>query len=198
MNKFIIGGIIAFLLLSDKIFASNNVDNSQYQYLDNNGNYIGPEISYQGGPVSDFNLLQAFETAKQLNNSSILEMNDIERLFRLETGHFKSGQFADGFAAGMVASSSIYPFGWNSLSEWANLRGYSQNMFGTSQTFTVGGNNYKYVKFPDVYKSIDFVTWFIKNKRSGDVGKWYVLDTNSQGYKDYVHYLKNIKLRYTI
>jgi len=109
--------------------------------------------------------------------------NKIEKLYRLETGHFESDQFKEGNSPGMVARKTTYPFGWSSLDEFARANSIDGHKFGIGSTFTVKGKNYRYVTFPDFKTSLDFVAWFIRNKRGGVVQKWNSLDpTESAKY----------------
>lgn len=100
---------------------------------------------------------------------------DIERLFRLETAHFKSGQFQKGYSPGMVASGMVYPWGWSSLKTFASAMNLSPDQFKITPPFAPSG--FKYVMFPDFIYSLAFVAWFIKNKRNGVVENWNSLDT---------------------
>jgi len=99
---------------------------------------------------------------------------DIERLFRLETAHFKSGQFKKGYSPGMVATGMIFPYGWSSLKTFASAMNLPSGLFPITPPFPPSG--FKYVMFPDFLSSIAFVAWFIKNKRGGVVEQWNSLD----------------------
>ena len=98
----------------------------------------------------------------------------------------------------MVAFSTQFPFGWNSLQNWANLRGLSPNQFGLTQTYNTSVGPLQYVVFPNFLRALDFVTWFLYNVRQSDVVKWFNTDTTSTGYQNYKNSLKNIQLRYTV
>lgn len=108
----------------------------------------------------------------------------IERLFRLETAHFTSGQFKEGNSPGMVANKTTYPYGWSSLDEFARANSIDGRKFGIGRTFVVRGKNYRYVTFPDFKTSLKFVAWFIRNKRGGIPEKWNSLnDAKAAEYK---------------
>lgn len=100
----------------------------------------------------------------------------LEKLYRYETGHFKSGQYLKTWSAGMVASSAAFPFGWASLNEFLAANPQYKGGFDTVQMNTSIGTK-RYVKFPNLESAVFFLAWFIKNKRGGDVGKWNSLDT---------------------
>ena len=55
----------------------------------------------------------------------------IEQVFRLETGHFKSSQFKNGFSGGMVASKNTFPYGWSSLEKFARENSILPSKFST-------------------------------------------------------------------
>jgi len=40
---------------------------------------------------------------------------NVERIFRWETGHFKSGQYLASGSAGMTTNKTEFPYGWKSL-----------------------------------------------------------------------------------
>jgi len=124
-------------------------------------------------PSTD-DLKNTFEDLK--NNYGQDFARQIERIFRLETAHFRSGQFKEGNSPGMVATKSTYPFGWRSLDEFALANSIDGHKFGIGRTFVVDGKNFRYVTFPDFKTSADFVAWFIRNKRGGVPEKWNSLD----------------------
>lgn len=121
--------------------------------------------------------------------------NKIEKLYRLETGHFGSGQFLEGNSPGMVATKSTYPFGWRSLDEFALANSIDGHKFGIGRTFVVDGKNFRYVTFPDFKTSADFVAWFIRNKRGGVPEKWNSLDPAAAAR--YKNKLNQIRTQYT-
>lgn len=100
---------------------------------------------------------------------------NIEKLFRYETGHFKSRQFLAGYSPGMVATKNNFPFGWASLQEFVQANpkykdGYSLKSFDTD------AGQKSYVGFPSLEASANFVAWFLKTKRGGNVGLWNSTD----------------------
>jgi hypothetical protein len=202
MNKIVLAIGIGLLLFSNKIFGksepSSSGSGSGSNYIDSQGNYIGPVISYQGGPLSDTYLRNSFNAVKSGGSYSTQYMNDIERLFRLETAHFKSGQFVNSYTPGMVAFANSFPYGWNSLQTWANLRNLGPGQFGVTQTYNTSAGPLKYITFPSFLYALDFTSWFLKNVRGGDTAKWFSTDTSSAGYQNYKNALKNVQLRYTV
>ncbi len=108
----------------------------------------------------------------------------VERLFRKETYHFKSGQFLKTLSPGMEisgsAASKVFPFGW-SLNEF--LQGYNPMLKSKFYTHTMNengtGKSKTFVGFPDLETSMMFVAWMIKNKRGGRFGYWYSKNESS-------------------
>lgn len=117
---------------------------------------------------------------------------DIERVMRLETGHFKSSQFKNGYSGGMVASSNTFPYGWKSLQNFAYENGYLPSEFSTYTIFVEReGKNYTYVKFPSIQASILFTAWFIKNVRNGVAKYWNSLDeAEANRYREQLNLIK--------
>lgn len=117
---------------------------------------------------------------------------DIERLMRLETANFNSLQWHIGNTAGMEATSTSWPYGWNSLAEYADQANLNPEFFGTypmkeNQT----GITKTFIAFPTAYDFIKFVAWFIQDKRGGNVGAWYSLNPGSAA--NYYAALKDIR-----
>lgn len=109
---------------------------------------------------------------------------EIEQLLRWESAHFKSLQWIEGNTAGMEATTQVFPYGWTSLLEWATVMNIPPSKFST---FTMTENNTgvlkRFVRFPNIRSFINFVAWFIKNKRGGRIGNWYALnDTLASNY----------------
>ena len=142
----------------------------------------------------DANDLQT-EFTKIKNNFGADFARQIERIFRLETAHFTSEQFKEGNSPGMRAFKTTYPYGWESLDEFAKANSIDGRKFGIGRTFVVRGKNYRYVTFPDFKTSLNFVAWFIRNKRGGIPEKWNSLDPKAAA--DYKTKLNQIIPRYT-
>ena len=117
----------------------------------------------------------------------------IEKLYRYETAHFTSGQYVKTWSAGMVATSTAFPFGWASLDEFLAANPQYKGDFGTVQMNTSRGVK-KYVKFPNLESAVFFISWFIQNKRGGDVGKWNSLDAGESA--SYLAELSRVSARF--
>ncbi|MFN5415573.1 MAG: hypothetical protein ACK5B9_00850, partial [Flavobacteriia bacterium] len=99
---------------------------------------------------------------------------DLERMFRKETNHFKSGQWLKCGTPGMEARNLTFPFGWDSLGKWAKTKGLNENdffihYFNDNHT----GKRTPFIGFKNTGHTVQFVAWFIKNIRGGDIVSWY-------------------------
>ncbi len=103
----------------------------------------------------------------------------IERLFRNETAHFKSGGFQKTFSAGMEAFGAAFPYGWSSLSDfWITNRQYApagiiKQRENTSAMLASRGER-SFIKFPNLEASMMSVAFLIA-KRGGEGGSWFSL-----------------------
>jgi hypothetical protein len=105
----------------------------------------------------------------------------IEQAVRLETAHFKSGQFKKCKTPGMVATKDLFPFGWSSLREYAEIMGLDSRSFGLVYFATTSDSKPRnYIRFSSVYHGIYFFGWFIANKRNKNVAAWYGLKQSMQ------------------
>ena len=101
----------------------------------------------------------------------------IEQLLRWETRHFESEQWKQGNTAGMEAFSNVFPYGWKSLEEFAELYDLSKADFLTYKMVENNtGITKTFIRFPDAYTFILFLAWFIQNKRKGNFGNWYSMN----------------------
>jgi len=109
---------------------------------------------------------------------SIVE--NMERIFRLETAHFKSKQFKETYSPGMEKFANIYPYGWKTIARiiWNSspkykpigLKTFTENQTGIQKTF---------IQFPSmeagVFTLCAFLQYFNNNS-----GRWFSLDKDSQ------------------
>jgi hypothetical protein len=181
-KSYIIIGVIvlAVYLLMRKKQTSTDMDTTAPQPQ--------PQPQPQAGDIQS-----AFVTLK--NNFGPEFSRKIEQLYRWETGHFESGQFKEGYSPGMVATKTTYPFGWPSLDEYNRANSIDGRRYSVGRTFVVRGKNYRYVKFPDFKTALNFVAWFIRNKRGGMVQKWNSLDPIA--YNKYLNDINTITPRFT-
>lgn len=114
---------------------------------------------------------------------------NIERLYRLETNHFKSGGFLRSNTAGIVAKSNDFPYGWSSLAKFLKANNLDESM-----VFLVPENNgHTYVGFNSVYWGVMFTAWFIATVRDGNHLAWYGLTKERQEH--YASVLEGVKAK---
>ncbi len=125
----------------------------------------------------------AFKTALKDFPKEIVE--NAERIFRLETNHFKSGQFLGTFSPGMEKFGEKYPYGWNTLARevWSKYPQFKPTGF---KSFTEGkgvlGNGGKvkqFLVFPSVIAAVYTLCGFLEYYENNP-GRWFSTNTDSQ------------------
>jgi hypothetical protein len=106
-------------------------------------------------------------------------VENCERIFRLESGNFTSGQFLGTYSPGMEPASPIYPYGWNSLKDfWDSNNPYKP--IGI-KTYTENGTGIRkqFIQFPTVEAGVftvcEWLTIFENNP-----GRWFSTDVIGQ------------------
>jgi hypothetical protein len=120
----------------------------------------------------------------------------VERLFRLETAHFKSSQWVNARTPGMEIGGGVrtFPYGWSSLYEFAKAYDYDANDFSTwTHPENKTGKIKTFIVFPNVRASFEFVAYLIK-KRNWNFGSWF--STRPEYQENYVDTLNTIRARY--
>ncbi len=116
----------------------------------------------------------------------------LERVYRWETAHFKSGQFKNTGSAGMeIGSSKTYPYGWTTPKKlWEDNPKYKpvgtyttpENQTGIVKTF---------IKFPSVEAAVLTLAEVLK-KRGWNAGTWYSTNKVLQDkYNGHINSVKN-------
>jgi hypothetical protein len=171
-NYLIIGAVLLFLLLLPKKTAQT----------ENNPMLAEDDI---------------IDSLRQLKNKYGREKAAmIERLFRLETAHFKSSQWVNARTPGMEIGGGVrtFPFGWSSLYEFSKAYDYEPNDFSTwTHPENQTGKIKTFIVFPTVRAAFEFVG-YLMNKRNWNFGSWYSLKPESQA--SYVDTLNTIRARY--
>lgn len=107
-------------------------------------------------------------------------VENAERIFRLETNHFKSGQFLGTLSPGMEKFGNIYPYGWNTVHTiiWKNSPQYAPIGF---ETFTENRTGIKktFLKFPNMTASLITVCAFLQYYNNVP-GRWFSTNANQQ------------------
>jgi len=122
---------------------------------------------------------------------------NVELIYRNETAHFTSGQFLNGYSAGMenFSKKGIFPYGWGKT-----LINFSNTYPDYKPTGLTGpivegqktGKKKVFVKFPSLEAAMFFLAIVLK-ARGNDAGKWHSNDLAAQ--KEYKRRLNTIKPR---
>jgi len=109
----------------------------------------------------------------------------VEKIYRLETNHFKSGQFKKTGSAGMIAASKIYPYGWLTPKKlWdSNPR---MAPIGSVKMKENQGVVEEFLIFPTVEAAMLSLAIYIS--KYGNPARWYSTDPNKQA-----KYLSDLK-----
>jgi hypothetical protein len=118
------------------------------------------------------------------------EAKKLEQLYRLETAHFRSGQFKNTFSPGMERFGGGFPFGWYSLNNyfWKNWPEHKPtNLFYTGIEGGTGKRK-TFLKFNNI---IDAMATTLANARmKKSFAAWYSNNKDSQ--KRYLESLNKI------
>jgi hypothetical protein len=110
-----------------------------------------------------------------------------ERIYILETAHYTSTQFLNGYSAGMVAFSKTYPYGWSTLQPYWDSRPIAKpnDLWST----TVGGQPFTYIVFPSFRTAL--MALCVRLQQDGwDPNKWNGDPTGKYGQA--VNAIKNV------
>jgi len=170
-----------------------------------NGNFIGGtqavgwlDEKVTGVPSnldlkSPVKLQQVFNSIKNNFGSEIAK--NVERIYRLETDNFKSGQYLRTGSAGMLAFSDSFPYGWNSLSSiWTQYPQHAPIGYARYGKMVNGKYKiYKYLAFPSVAGFAALAR--ILKMRGNNAASWY--STNPQQQAQYAAKLATVNTTYT-
>jgi hypothetical protein len=101
-----------------------------------------------------------------------------ERIYILETGHYKSTQFLNGYSAGMVAFADTYPYGWSTLQAYWD----SHPLLAPTGTWTttVAGKPWTYITFARFLDAL-FALCIRLQQDGWDANKWNGDTTGAYG-----------------
>ncbi|WP_185247647.1 peptidoglycan-binding domain-containing protein [Chryseobacterium bernardetii] len=116
----------------------------------------------------------------------------IEKIYRWETGHFKSGQYVNCGSPGMEAFGEAPSYGWNSdvytkypeyipVGLWERYENKGKSGQGGNKQITDRAK--KYIMFPSVEAGMSYIAEFIL-RYDGNVGRWHSKDLIIQ--KNYI------------
>ena len=116
---------------------------------------------------------------------------NLERLYRLETNHFKSGQFRHTYSPGMESFGTKYPFGWKTIASifW-NSTTLARPVGFYSGTEGKTGKTKTFLKFPSLLAAMLTVATFLKHY-DNNPGRWY--STNLESQQRYNNSINKIK-----
>jgi len=136
---------------------------------------------------------KAFKYALSIYPRSIVE--NAERIFRLETNHFKSKQFEGTFSAGMEKFSDNFPYGWKTINNifWEKNPAYKPIGFKKFIENQTGKTKY-FLKFPSFLASLLTLCAFL-DYYNNNPGRWF--STNPVSQNNYNVSIKKIKPYYT-
>ena len=118
-----------------------------------------------------------------LDEYGIETARNVERMFRLETNHFKSGGYKKTNGAGMEAVRDLFPFGWSQ--KYFVGVGYSDQLVSMVDS---GGRSVKFIKFDTPYDGMKVLANWLQSHR---VGNWYSNDkTKQQQYEAKVNKIR--------
>ncbi|MFA7302009.1 MAG: hypothetical protein WC069_06885 [Candidatus Shapirobacteria bacterium] len=128
-------------------------------------------------------IIQAVKTALQKYPREIVE--NAERIFRLETAHFKSNQFKATLSPGMEKFSESFPYGWNTINKvvWSVNPALKPIGFKTftegSGLLNDGGKVKTFLSFPNMTASFSTVCEFLLHYNNNP-GRWFSTDILKQ------------------
>jgi hypothetical protein len=88
---------------------------------------------------------------------------DIEKVYRLETAHFRSGQYKGTWAPGMEKFGDKFPYGWNTINNQVWKKYPAAKPTGKFWTGTEGGTGIQktFLVFPDLMAAMVTLAGFI-------------------------------------
>ncbi len=114
-----------------------------------------------------------------LRYGSAIAVN-VEKIYRLETANFTSGQFKGTFSPGMEKTTNVYPYGWQSLATgiWDTVPSYKP--IGLLPFTENGTGITKYfIKFPSVEAAVMTLAEFLR-LHENNPGRWFSLASGDQ------------------
>ncbi|CAH0266509.1 M23 family metallopeptidase [Chryseobacterium sp. Bi04] len=123
----------------------------------------------------------------------------VEKMYRLETDHFKSKQYKNCGTGGMEVFGPAPYYGWDSalfteqpIGTWSSFEG--AGLSGTGGNAQVTDKKKEFVKLPSVIAGMEYKIKYII-KYNGDYARWFN-KTDQTARTTYINTLKNIKARF--
>jgi hypothetical protein len=154
-------------------------------------------LSLLGGLTTIYTIRKVMKSPKERFEIAIRKLGkkyptdilkNIERIYRLESAHFKSGQFKGTNSPGMESFGASYPWGWKTLARifWNENREFAP--IG-KKVYTEGKTGFKktFLVFPSMYAAVytlaAFLTYYNNNP-----GRWFSTNEDSQNKYNRVIY----------
>jgi hypothetical protein len=173
---FIALGLIAYVALGER--KSDFKKDPNREYIPNKGDWDKP--SYVFPLIED-------QFGKSIAKNT-------ERIYRLETRNFTSGQYMAGRSAGMEATQDAFPYGWSSLKNmWManpNLKPIGLDLW---ESDSGGRPDVNFIVFPNLYAGAVALAQTLKN-RGNKPGSWFSKDPQQQA--SYERVLSNYQAKY--
>lgn len=191
MKKLLIILVVIIVLLAIVYFYQSYKINQMKKQAENIPNAPGSNVTdtfiHEPGDYlkEDQNLKAIFENIKNTYGKDIAV--NVEKIMRLESGHFSSAQYKNTGSAGMLAFADTYPYGWTSLKEFWDK---NPRIKPTGIGYTFG--KYKYLAFPN-YGGFYSLAEILK-RRNNNAGSWYSTEPEQQA--EYIAKLNTIKTQF--
>ena len=154
--------VVLEILINQKAQAKSN-KNSNSPSLPNQGKRDNPQY--------------VFEEVADTFGKGIAR--NVERMYRLETANFTSGQYRKGRSAGMHAHGKSFPYGWTSVENmWLKNPTLAPVGFDDWEKDS-GGYKVSYLVFPNLYAGAFALATFLE-KYKNNPGRWFSTDPASQ------------------
>ena len=152
-------------------------------------------LTIGGGKMvyDEMTLKSAFDEAKQKYPLQVVK--DVERLFRWETSHFKSGQFTKSYSPGMERHGANYPWGWSTMKPFWDANSWAKPIGFVAMHENAGmqadDEIDEFVKFPSFKAALFSVCEYVQKYGAG---RWFSTMPDRQA--SYLAKLNTIKNRF--
>lgn len=128
-------------------------------------------------------IIKSLQLIANNKNYGLQIAKTVEKIFRLETGHFKSEIWRNTNAAGMIATTNNFPYGWTFILSKLSI-------FRPVGIYYVKSTNFHYLQFKNT-DAFFIVAEIIKQR--GSAGKYYSLEpTAAAEYESKLNTITNI------
>ena len=151
--------------------------------------FLGAMISIKKRHSGLFTVQDGKEALRKIYDKYGKDMSVIvERMFRIETKHFTSGQYQHCGAPGMEVHGAPPAYGWSSdffsqhpeyqpTGIWSKKEG--RGLSGQGGNAQVTDKPKQFVVFDSVESSMEYIVYYI-NKHGGNYARWYSTQDSAQ------------------